>query len=85
MTNMNELRKMLVEKLTEAHFEAQLQLLDRVHDAATLGTLNDVTELDKRTLIGWLDDLIFTAEETIREIEATEKVNNGWQWTGSNN
>ena len=81
MTNMHVLRKMMAEQYTEAHFEAILQMIDRLHDAAALEDVQSVSLMDKRTIIGWLDDIIFTAEETIRELqESRETVNElqGW-------
>lgn len=71
MIEMHTLRKLVTEQFfTEAHFEAMLQLVDRLHDAAAVGKLETATPLDARTVIGWLDDIIFTAEETIRELQA---------------
>lgn len=70
MIEMHTLRKLLVEQYTEAHFEALLQIMDQLHDAATVNNLSAISPLTARELIGWLDDIIFTAEETIRELEA---------------
>ena len=44
--------------------------LDQLHSAASEGQLHTVTTLSRRELIGWLRDVIYTAEETIREIDA---------------
>ncbi|MBZ0308107.1 MAG: hypothetical protein K8I82_18720 [Anaerolineae bacterium] len=63
-------RKFLTEQYTEAHFEALLQLMDKLHDAATVNNVAAVSPLTPREIIGWLDDIIFTAEETIRELQA---------------
>ncbi|KAB2902568.1 MAG: hypothetical protein F9K27_16405 [Anaerolineae bacterium] len=63
-------RKFLTEQYTEAHFEALLQLMDKLHDAATVNNVTAVSPLSAREIIGWLDDIIFTAEETIRELQA---------------
>jgi len=71
MIEMNTLHKLMVEKFTEQHFEVMLQLVDRLHDAAAVDNLEAVTQMDVRTIIGWLDDIIFTAEETIRELQGT--------------
>jgi gluconate kinase len=70
MIEMHTLRKLLVEKYTEAHFEVLLQIMDQLHDAATVNNLAAITPLTTREMIGWLDDIIYTAEETIRELEA---------------
>jgi len=74
MIEMHNLRKLVVEQyFTEAHFEAFLQIVDRLHDASAVGKLETVSPLDARTIIGWLDDIIFTAEETIRELQEMSK------------
>ncbi len=69
MIEMHTLRKLLVEKYTEAHFETLLQMMDQLHDAATVNNLSAISMLTAREMIGWLDDIIYTAEETIRELE----------------
>ncbi len=43
---------------------------DRLHDVAGDGRLAQATPLRPSEVIGWLEDIIFTAEETIREIDA---------------
>lgn len=73
MIEMNTLRKLLVEKYTDAHFEALLQIMDQLHDAATVNNLSAISPLTAREVIGWLDDIIYTAEETIRELETNLK------------
>ena len=42
--------------------------LDLLHDYASNGQLQDVTPLSRTELRGWLQDLIFTARETLREM-----------------
>jgi hypothetical protein len=42
--------------------------LDLLHDYASEGRLNDVTTLSRSELRGWLEELIFTARETLREM-----------------
>ncbi len=42
--------------------------LDLLHDYASNGQLQDVTPLSRLELRGWLEDLIFTARETLREM-----------------
>jgi hypothetical protein len=75
MVNMQVLHEMLNEQYTEAHFEALLQIVDRLHDAAAAGKLGEVSPMEAREVIGWLDDIIFTAEETLRELQATFNAN----------
>jgi gluconate kinase len=45
------------------------QSLDELHTAASEGRLQHVTPLTDTELIGWLQELIYTAEETILEIQ----------------
>jgi hypothetical protein len=54
--------------VTEIHLEALQETLDRLHDGASEGTLAAVTPLNAESLIGWLEDLIYTAQETICEL-----------------
>jgi hypothetical protein len=81
MMDMQILQKMLTEQLTEAHFEALLQVMDRLHDAATVGELESTTPMDAREVMGWLDDIIFTAEEVARELQATVRANEPKTWS----
>ncbi|MBC6936596.1 MAG: hypothetical protein DWB42_12240 [Chloroflexi bacterium] len=55
--------------LQDARLEAALAAIDDLHDAVSEGNLAAVTELSNRELIGWLHDLVYTAQETIAEIE----------------
>jgi hypothetical protein len=48
---------------------AVFEAFDDLHNAASEGELDQVTELNKRELVGWLRDLVYTAQETIQEIE----------------
>jgi len=53
MMDMQILQKMLTEQLTEAHFEALLQVMDRLHDAAAIGELENMTSSSRlRKLCG---------------------------------
>lgn len=69
MVEMQILEKIMNAQLTEAHFEALLEIVDRMHDAAAVDGMASVSTMDKREMIGWLDDIIYTAAETIRELE----------------
>ena len=44
--------------------------LDLLHDYASVGRLAEVTPLSQAELRGWLEDLIYTARETLREMGA---------------
>jgi hypothetical protein len=54
---------------SEHGFESLFLVLDALHDWASAGRLSEVTDLPPDQVIGWLEELIFTARETIREIE----------------
>jgi hypothetical protein len=82
MFEMQTLRKLMIEQFSDAHFEAMLEMIDRLHDAAAVNNVASVSALDARTIIGWLDDIIFTAEETIRELQvASGQANELKGWT----
>lgn len=56
--------------LVNDHLLANLyDTLDDLHTAASEGTLQTVTTLDPRELVAWLKDFVFTAQETIRELD----------------
>ncbi len=55
--------------LTNDGLEAMFEAFDDLHDAASEGQLQELTALDNRELVGWLRELVFTAQETISEIE----------------
>lgn len=55
--------------VSDARLEALFEMVDDLHNAATEGQLQAVTSLNNRELVGWLRELMFTAEETISEIE----------------
>ncbi len=42
--------------------------LDLLHDYASAGRLDDVTTLSRSELRGWLEEFIYTARETLREM-----------------
>lgn len=43
--------------------------LDLLHDYAAAGQLARATPLSQAELRGWLEEIIYTARETLREIE----------------
>ena len=45
------------------------QTLDEIHTAASEDQIASLTPLSEGELIGWLQDLVYTAQETIAEIE----------------
>jgi hypothetical protein len=61
---------------TDIRFESIFNALDRLHDAASNGKLNEVTNLSNAEVVGWLRDIAYTAEETMRELETEGPTNN---------
>ena len=43
--------------------------LDLLHDYASSRRLDEVTSLSRAELRGWLEEVIFTARETLREMK----------------
>ena len=65
-------RKVIV--LFEDSFLADLvERVDRLHTAASEGHLHDITTLPRQEVVEWLQEVIFTAEETIREISQNDE------------
>ena len=58
----------LQNRLTEYHLETLLVTLDRLHDATTTDTLAAVSNLSAEDVVGWLEDIIYTAQETLKEM-----------------
>ena len=54
---------------TDIRFESIFNAVDRLHDAASSGKITEVTNLSTEEVIGWLRDIAYTANETIRELE----------------
>jgi hypothetical protein len=54
---------------TDAKLDYLFAVLDELHTAASDNLLHQVTPLSEQELVGWLQDLIYTAQETIAEIE----------------
>lgn len=63
---------------TDVRFESIFNALDRLHDAASSGKLAEITNLTTDEVIGWLQDIAFTANETIRELEGADQPFCGW-------
>ena len=63
---------------TDIRFESIFNAIDRLHDAASSGKLAEVTNLSTDEVIGWLQDIAYTANETIRELENTNDPFDQW-------
>ncbi len=55
---------------SEDAFADLFSRFDQLHDRACAGQIVQATSLRPAEVIGWLEDIIFTAEETVREIDA---------------
>jgi hypothetical protein len=58
--------------ITDLHLETLLDTLDRLHTAAHQGQLSEETTISQHELMGWLEDIIYTAQETLAEMEANQ-------------
>jgi len=56
--------------LDRAWFEGVYQALDRLHDGACAGSLSGLSPVAPAEIVGWLEEFIYTAQETILEIRA---------------
>jgi len=63
---------------SDVRFESIFNAVDRLHDAASSGKLAEVTNLSTDEVIGWLQDIAYTANETIRELESTDQSSCEW-------
>ncbi len=62
-------QEQLQRQFTAQEMEEVVNRLDMLHDYASLGQLPEVTPLSSAELRGWLEELIFVARETLREME----------------
>ncbi len=58
-------------RMGNAQLESLLDTLDELHDAASEGTLPQMTNMSKTDLLAWLNEVIYTAQETLTELEST--------------
>ncbi len=54
----------------ESRLSTLLDALDELHSAASDGDVRAVTSLSNAELIAWLREVMYTARETMEEIEA---------------
>lgn len=60
--------------LTDAGLAAVYEAFDDLHSAVSEGEHHKLTSLDNRELVGWLQELVYTAQETIAEIERANAI-----------
>jgi hypothetical protein len=59
----------------EAWFETVFQAVDRLHDEVSgEHRLRGASSLPAALMVGWLEDIIYTAQEALREIRAKTPV-----------
>ncbi len=58
---------------TEDRFASLFKTVDRLHDVVSEGKLEQVTNLSPEEVIGWLQDIAYTLNETIRELQSSEE------------
>ncbi|MCE7947781.1 MAG: hypothetical protein DYG88_10175 [Chloroflexi bacterium CFX4] len=66
---------------TEDRFASLFKTVDRLHDVVSEGKLEQVTNLSPEEVIGWLQDIAYTINETIRELQPsaeTEEADQAW-------
>lgn len=61
-----------LDDFSDRGFARLFTAFDLLHDFASEGHLVEATDLRPSEVIGWLEDILFTVEETIREIDAHE-------------
>jgi hypothetical protein len=54
---------------TETKLERLVETLDELHTAASDDALGSLTSLTKAELVAWLHEVLYTAAETLNEIE----------------
>ena len=64
-------RHQMVFDFSEEGFGDLCLKLDLLHDAASLGRVEMVSDLPLEALRGWLREIIFIARETLVELEST--------------
>jgi len=62
-------RNELMKTYSEKQLADLLDILDHLHSAASDGQIDPLTAMNKRELIAFLRDVIYTAQETITEID----------------
>lgn len=53
--------------------DAVLDMLDELHTAASEGDLSTTAGMSEKEVLGWLREVIYTARETIAEIEQRQE------------
>ncbi len=59
-----------LDDFSDKGFARLFAAFDLLHDYASDGHLVEASDLRSSEIVGWLEDILFTVEETIREIDA---------------
>ena len=54
----------------QENIESVLAWLDELHSAASEGTATELSQMNQRELVAYLREVIYTAQETIRELQS---------------
>ena len=65
------LRHQMTFDFSEGGLADLCQKLDLLHDAASMGRVEMLTDLSPEALRGWLREIIFIARETLYELDST--------------
>jgi hypothetical protein len=68
------LKKHLHDDYSAQAMEELFLRLDRLHDYAAAGEIEEISPLSRAELQGWLEELIYTARETLKELRVTRPV-----------
>ena len=67
---MAQYHKLSIQKLgLDTRLEALFDVLDALHSAASENRLDEACEIDRNQLVGLLQDIVYTAQQTLEEIE----------------
>lgn len=75
MMNLNKTQKVQLQLLPRNNrLDVAYEAIDELHTAISEGNIETVSDIQSRAeLVKWLRDVIYTAQETIMEIESTDR------------
>ena len=75
MMNLNNATQTQIQLLPRANrLDVAYETIDELHSAICDGTIENLSDFQSRAeLLSWLRDVIYTAQETIAELEGTEE------------
>lgn len=74
MMNLNKATQTQIQLLPRTNrLDVAYEAIDELHSAISDGSIENMSEFQSRSeLLNWLRDVIYTAQETIEELENTE-------------